>query len=195
MQAGDVEPGVHEQAAIGLQVEYATQGQAGEGAAVVALQCQLQVGYGKVQRVVVALMAVGVAHVLGAQHVAGIGVGVGPAHLGGAVGTQRKREVDGLVGRTCVRDGQRLRWRLVMRNVEQRAVGHDAPGADDGYLAEGEEFLVQLQLGEAIPVPTAVACVDVVFQVPGGLLEVLGLDEEALAPDDGVAGGHRLVLG
>ncbi|MNF86147.1 hypothetical protein D3C84_685750 [compost metagenome] len=142
----------------------------------------------------VALVAVGVADFLGTQDVAGVAVGIRPAYLGGAVRAQRQGEVDRLVGRAGVGNGERVWRRLVMGNIEQRAIGHDAPGTDNGNLAEGEEFLVQLQLGEAVPVPASLARVDVVLQVAGGLLEVLGLDEQALAPDNGIAGGHGWVL-
>ncbi len=88
--------------------------------------------------------------------------------------------------------GQRHRRRLVIGNVEHRAVRHDAAHARWRSQQKFSGILVKLQLGQTIEMFTdaANALVRMVFQGTGLLLEMLGFDEQPLVPDDGVACSH-----
>lgn len=85
----------------------------------------MQIEYGKVYGAIVAVLAMGVSNLLGAQAVAVLAVGLGPANFKLAFGAMREGQVDHLVVYGIASDDQRLGWRLVVRYVEQGAVGHD----------------------------------------------------------------------
>ncbi len=125
---------------------------------------------------------------LGLGAVTEVGGVIGPAHLTATFGAQRQAQVDLAVFRAVVLDFQRWRWWHVCRDIEHRAVRHDAPRTGDGDLAQAQVLIVQLQLAEAIEggVQAAKTLMQSRFGGTGSLLEVLRFDEQAFRPQDGV---------
>ena len=88
--------------------------------------------------------------------------------------------------------GQQLGGVRLERNVERRAVGKHALGRDDGDLADLQELLIDLQLGETGGVrnervePLAGQPLEIALR----LLEMLRSKEQAFRPHDAVVLGH-----
>src|SRR5690606_22934108 len=88
-------------------------------------------------------------------------------------------------------DGRRRA--IVVWNVERCAVRKDTPRAFDRDLADAELARVELQLGETPAVVTqrTAAAFDPGFDETVLLLEMMGLQEQALGPDDPVLPRHQ----
>ncbi|MNT07378.1 hypothetical protein D3C72_1420780 [compost metagenome] len=176
------------QAAIGAPFQNARHGQAGVGAAVVGLAFELQVGHRQVNLHQVTVGAVRVLDFQGLGAVTEVGGVIGPAYFTATFGAQRQAQVDLAVFRAVVFDFQRWRWWQVCRDIEHRAVRHDAPCTGDGDLAQAQILVVQLQLAEAIEgcIQAAKTLMQGRFGGTSSLLEMLWFDEQAFRPQDRV---------
>ena len=91
------------------------------------------------------------------------------------------------------RDVQRRREWIAGRAIERRAVREHPPRAPHGQLAELEQGFVDRELQEApgVRAQGPSPLLDLRFEVAVVLLEVLGLEERPLGPDDSVVPAHR----
>ena len=148
--------------------------------------------------------------VLDRSRIACNGILVGDVLINHAVASQRTRVVikrDFLGARAIHRQAKRnalalqrfrningLRWRVVFRKRERRAIGHDAITTRDCDLANGQRGFIQLQMVEApkVPFATQPALVLRILAVALTLLKMLWTKEHALRPDNPTAITHLL---
>ncbi len=128
-----------------------------------------------------------------AGDVAGQAVGAGAAEIGFVHARPTHRQGQGHERVTQGgRDVQRRRQRVAGRAVERGAVREHAARASQRQLAELQQRLVDRDLQESVAVRAqdSRALLELRLQVPVVLLEVLGLEERALGPDDPIVPGH-----
>jgi hypothetical protein len=136
---------------------------------------------------------VAVLHVQLARHVARQAVGAGAAEIGlvHARPAHRQRQDHERIaqGRRHV---ERRRQRIAGRAVERRSVREHAARGPKGQLAELEQGLVDLDLEKSIPVRAQSTCalIELRLEMTIVLLEVLGLQERPLGPDNAVVPAH-----
>ena len=114
-----------------------------------------------------------------------------PKSTSDPLAAQRQCQVDQLalqVGRDLERRGRRIE----LRDRERRAVGQHARSARNADAAEGEQGVVEHQLGQApgIGRDAAGPCIDQPGNVARLLLKVVRLQEHALRPDHRAAPTH-----
>ncbi|EAU46644.1 hypothetical protein R2601_16025 [Salipiger bermudensis HTCC2601] len=111
--------------------------------------------------------------------------------LRGAMPARRDREVDHRV-LGALRHVERRRLGIGLGHPEGGAIGGEARAGFHRQLAELEQLLVERQLGHAPAIGGERSCHpgDQRFDIAVVLLEVMGLEEHPLLPDDLVIPGH-----
>src|SRR5690606_10044313 len=114
-------------------------------------------------------------------------------HLTLAETPRRQGEIDAALAHGLVQVDRRRRT-VVLRNVEWRAVRKHTPRARDRQLTDAELRTVELELREspAVAAQAPRGTLDVGLEIPVVLLEMVGLQEQPLGPDDFILPRHRL---
>jgi hypothetical protein len=105
--------------------------------------------------------------------------------------TQRHGEIEDLIADVRA-DVNRLGQRIVVRQPEGRAVWKHSRRVPQASLADAQEVGFELELGEAPAVrhERLTAALDVALEIALLLLEMLGLQEQPLGPDDAAMRRH-----
>ncbi|MNZ62737.1 hypothetical protein D3C78_808660 [compost metagenome] len=183
---------IHHQRAVGALFADAQHAEGGVVAQAVLAAQQAQGAAAEGQRRTVFERRVVVAHLADTADIAGASDGF--ALVDGVAGPRPlewQPQVDNAIAQ-IVGHFQRRRWQVVAGDVERRAVGQQAAGAENRHLALGKQALVEQQLGETPRghAQRPVAGVDEVFEVAIMLLEMLGRDEHAFRPHHAIVPGH-----
>ncbi|MNG99396.1 hypothetical protein D3C79_585630 [compost metagenome] len=185
------EVGIQHQAAVRALVQDPGDGERGIGAAIVPLQHQPQTDPSHLEGDHVPPFAVQITHV--------VAMGLQPAgdqpplpHLVDAAHRERQRQIDLLVRHRGVGNLQGRWQHIVIGNIEDGAVRQYAGGPHQGDATKAEVILVDGERLQPVEIvgERAQASVQRVVRMPLLLLEVLGLDEEPLTPDNPISTRH-----
>ncbi len=186
------EVGIQDQTAIGAFVQNAGDGQGGVGTAIFALQHQTQADPTHFEGDYVSPFAVKIAHVMAMGLQTGGDLAAQP-HLVDAAHRERQRQIDLLVGHRGIGDFQRRRQHIVVGDVKHGTVRQYAGGPHQGDAAKAEVILVDGERLQPVEIvgQRAQPGMQRVIRMSLLLLEVLGLDEEPLTPDNPISTRHN----
>ena len=190
---GGDEVRVHHQAAVRALFQDPANGQGRVGTAIVPFQHQFRGHPGHVDGVGVSVNGMQVPDFLALGPETASDGGFRPFHFRQTLAAQRQGQIHHLVGHGGISDLQGFRHHVVLGQAETGAVRKQAAGPYQAYPAKAQVFGVQLQIAETVQVirNRQGSFVDLVFQVTLLLLEVLGLDEQPITPDDSIRCRHQ----
>src|SRR5205807_2689785 len=108
---------------------------------------------------------------------------------------QRHREIENLIADVGA-DVDRRRQRIVVGQLERRAVRKYARKTAQRRFADAQQIALELDLGEppAVRHEGTTSCLDVALNVALLLLEMLGLQEQPLGPNHPVMRRHSPLI-
>ena len=193
-QHGRDEVRVHHQAAVRALLKNPADGQGRIGTAIVSLQHQAGCNPAHIDGVGITVDRMQIPDFQGVGTEPARHRGVRPFHFGEAVTAQWQGQVHDLIGHGGIGDFHRLRHHIVLGQTEAGAIREQAGCPNQANPAETQVLCVQFQVAEAIQIigDRERPFIDLVFQISLLLLEVLGLDEQAITPDDSIGYRHQV---
>jgi hypothetical protein len=170
---------LHYQATVWPFLQNAANGQGRISTAVFPLQHQPRGHPGNINVMCITINGVQIAHLGHLRPEAPGHRSLRPLDFSQSVAAQRQCQIHHLIGHRGVSDFQGLWHHIILRKVETRAIREQTCRPNQPYAAEAQVFRVQLEFTETVQEVGngKRPLIDLMFQIPLLLLEVLGFDE------------------